>query len=143
MALVNSLSGRTRDGNMELSFSWNESRGELSPHCASNAVNVDGICLLSSLLLDDGGCGHAHSLDWLDEGLKRVDSVSSGESRYLDWSRESWGAKLTSDVVTIYSLHDEACFQEFSLLQFRTALAAWRSFLQRTPSLESTEQVEI
>jgi len=128
---------------MQLSFSWNEERGALSPHCESNAVNVDGICLLASILLDDGGCGHAHSIRWLHEGLKRIDSVSSGESLSLDWSRETWGANLTRDKVTIYSLHDESYFQQFSLKQFHTALAAWKSFLQKTPSLESTEQIEI
>ena len=128
---------------MQLSFSWNEERGVPSPHCESNAANVDGICLLASILVDDGGCGHAHSIHWLDEGLKRIDWVSSGEARSLDWSRETWGANLKRSEVTIYSLHDESYVQRFSLKQFRKALVAWRSFLQKTPSLESTEQIEI
>ena len=128
---------------MQLFFSWNDERGVLSPHCESNAVNADGGCLLASILMDDGGCGHSHSVHWLDEGLKRIVSVLSGESRSLDWSRETWGAKLTRSEVTVYSLHDESYFQRFSLKQFHTALAAWKSFLQKTPSLESTEQIEI
>jgi hypothetical protein len=128
---------------MQLSFSWNEDRGVLSPHCESNAVNVDGICLLALILLDDGGCGHAHSIHWLDEGLEKIDSVSSGESSSVNWDRETWGATLKRDEVTIYSLHDESCFQQFSLRQFHTAIVAWESFIQKAPSLESAEQIEI
>ena len=128
---------------MQLTFSWTEQHGTLSPHCESNVVNRDGMCLLASILMDDGGCGHAHSIDWLDEGLKRIDSVSSGESRALDWSRETWGATLTNKEVTIRSLHDESYSQRVGLKEFETALAAWKSFLQHTPSLESSMQVAV
>ena len=128
---------------MQLSFSWNDASGFLSPHCECDAVSVDGICLLASILLDDGGCGHEHSIYWLNEGLRSIDSVSSGESRSLDWSRETWGAKLTRNEVKTYSLHDESYSQQFSLKQFHTALVAWNSFLQKPPSLEWTEQIEI
>jgi len=128
---------------MQLSFSWNDESGALSPQCESNAVNADGICLLASILMDDGGCGHAHSIQWLDEGLKRVDSVSSGESCSLDWCRETWGANLTKNEATIYSLHDESYLQRFSLNQFYIAVVAWKSFLQKLPSLQSAEQIEV
>ena len=135
--------GKSHEWNIQLSFSWHDERGALSPHCESNAVNVDGICLLTSILLDDSGLSYAHVIDWLDDGLKRIDSVTSGESRSVDWDRETWGANLTRNEVTIYSLHDESYFQKFSLKQFHTALVAWKSFLQKTPSLESAEQLEI
>ena len=128
---------------MQLTFCWIDEHGALTPRCECDVVNVDGFCLLTTILMDDGGCGYERSLDWLNEGLKRINSVLSGKSESLDWDREAWGASITTQQVRIYSLFDESYFQDFRPEQFQMALVTWKSFLLSPASTGSTKVVEV
>lgn len=128
---------------MQLTFFWAEHQDQLSPRCESDLDNPDGVCLLSSILTDDGGLGVTNSTEWLETRLKRISSIVTGESKSLDWNRETFGSTLTSQDVTIYSLHDDSNFEKFGLKQFQLALTEWKTFLELQPSAESSKQIEI
>ena len=111
---------------MNINFSWN---GD-TPCCDSDSLNQDGISLLDCLLTDDGGSGIEQSLAWIDEGIRRVQAVESGELESSDWNRETWGVVLGKHLARIYSLHDEEYFQTVSIEGFLKVLQAWSGFVQ-------------
>ena len=128
---------------MRLSFSWATDRDRALPTCECDNVNCDGFSLLACLLMDDGGCGNQQSIVWLDEALRRIAHLESGIITEADWSRETWGARITTDAVELFSLHDELYSQTITLRQFKAALVAWKQFLNSTPSLIRTDEIDI
>ena len=128
---------------MKLTFLWGSSLGRMSPSCDSTCVNKDGVNLLSCLLNDDGGIDHPSWVPWIEEGISRIDAVTSGAVAVGDWSREAWGARLTSEVVTIHSLYEEDYAELFATPRFRRALVAWLEFVQSMPDADVTQEIEI
>lgn len=128
---------------MKVTFSWEDTAGAISPVCASEAVNPDGINLLSCLLTDDGGIPYIQSLSWIQEGVSKIDSVSNGEILSSIWHRESWGALIAIDKVKIYLLYDESYFEYISLKQFRSALVSWHNFLKSEPNTGKFKEIEL
>lgn len=117
-----------------LVFSWEENSFKwIEPFCRSDAEEQT-VCILSCLLVDDGGMGYEHSISWLTTGLEMVRHVKEKQADYLDWSRETWGAELRSDSVKVYSLYVESFYEVLRLDQFEEILAAWRDFLAAGPS---------
>lgn len=122
---------------MKLRFYWSEQFGRLEPACESDALNYEGVSPLSSLLTDTGGLPYLSSLPWLDEGLRRLDTVKLGEAQSLGWAREDWGATFFRDRVNIYSLHDESYAEDLSSDAFETTLRAWIEFIQSAPDAKA------
>jgi hypothetical protein len=127
---------------MELVFSWESIFGRLCPS-ARSASMPEALDPLSCLLMDDGGLDFETTLVWLDEGIARTDSVISEGEQKSSWDREDWGAELTPEAATVYSLHDETVREVVAILQFRTVLSAWREFVVSTPRLGFTRKVEL
>lgn len=120
---------------MKFELYWEEGEGELLPCCQSDDVNNDGISLVSCLLMDDGGIPYKETIQWIEEGINNVELVCNKTNTSLDWSREAWGASLSSEVTKIYYLHDEGYFFEISTSNFRAILKIWLDFLNSIPSL--------
>jgi len=128
---------------MKLRFSWEEAFDELFPHCSSNVVKDDGASPLSCILTDDGGCGHIHSLEWIDVGLARIKSVRESKVEFDHWGREDWGSEFSKDCVKIYFLMEDDYCEFLSLEAFEKALMAWRDFIVLPPDKEATRELEI
>ncbi|MET1256926.1 hypothetical protein [Aliikangiella maris] len=120
---------------MKLELYWEEDDGQLVPRCHSDDVNSDGINLVSCLLMDDGGIPYQETVQWIEEGVEKVEAISNDSNSSLDWSREAWGASLTPEVTKVYSLHDEEYFSEISTSEFKEILTMWRDFIKSTPDL--------
>ena len=128
---------------MRLTFSWDEDSDTSSPRCESDSVNRDGVSLLACLLMDDGGRGNGLSINWIDEGLRKIGLIQNGAETSYDWSRETWGARLTINDAVIFSLHDESYSHTFTLDQFKSALLAWKDFLCLPSSPKQTYSIDI
>ena len=128
---------------MKVTFSWKDAAEAISPICSSEAVNKDGISLLSCLLMDDGGVPYRESILWIRKGIVKIDSVLNGEIKTFSWDRESWGALMAIDDTKIYSLHDEAYFECVTLQQLRNALVSWEVFLKSKPNLGERREIEL
>ncbi|WP_163003529.1 DUF5376 family protein [Pseudomonas viridiflava] len=129
---------------MKLHYFWRSINGDLSPDCTSRKIGHDDhVGPLSCLLTDDGGQPLSDVIPWLAEGLKLINSVKQSDIEVADWSRDAWGAELTKDYVKVYSLHDENYFETLSINSFETALKAWSEFIQKEPSTDSTQEIEI
>ncbi|AXV79985.1 hypothetical protein CJO79_18575 (plasmid) [Ralstonia solanacearum] len=130
---------------MELTFSWVRQKrgGEMTPYCGSVAISKDGVSPLACLLMDDGGQGHLCTVPWIDEGIARIYAVIKSEAIVVNWDREAWGAKLSSNGVEVYSLYDEGYFEVIAISMFLHALLAWREFIQSTPQLGVILEVDI
>lgn len=128
---------------MKVTFLWESTAGVISPYCTSETVNRDGINLLSCLLMDDGGIPYLQSIPWIREGIKRIDTVLSGEAVSSSWDRESWGTLMIIGRVKIYSLHDEDYFEDVTLQQFKNALVLWVSFIESKPNLGKRKDIEL
>ena len=128
---------------MKVTFSWESTAGTISPHCASEIVNSDGINLLSCLLMDDGGIPYLQSIPWIREGIAKINLVLSGEALSSSWGRESWGALMTIDGARIYSLHDEDYFENVTLQQFKNALISWENFIASKPNPGERKDIEL
>jgi hypothetical protein len=126
---------------MTLVFSWENMSGRIVPFCTSPDVSKDGISILPCLLMDDGGQRYLDTISWIDNGIAMMDSVIRGEALTMDWGRETWGAKLRSNEVELYSLHDEDYQEKITPAKFRDALVAWRKFLQSTPDTEIKKEI--
>jgi hypothetical protein len=88
--------------------------------------------------MDDGGLDTSTSLEWLREGVARVDGALSGiKKSRMDWDREAWGAAVTEVETKVYSLHDEQCTKTISTLTFRRALIEWMKFVEAGSNLNS------
>lgn len=114
---------------MEISFFWDGEGGSREPGCRSDILTDEGVDILSCLLTDHGGQKYLSTVDWLDEGLSRVELVRRGAAERSDWSRESWGVELKCGVAKIYSLYDEGYFYNMNIDDFENALLGWRRFI--------------
>src|SRR5262245_21820129 len=103
---------------MKLRFYWGEQFDQLEPACESDALNRDGVSALSSLLMDTGGLPYPDTLSWLEDGLRRLDTVKRGEVESVRWGREDWGACFIRDRVKVYSIHDESYAEVLSVDAF-------------------------
>lgn len=139
----NSLSEILRMPNMNITFSWENMAGTLSPCCASEVVNSDGISLLACLLMDDGGLPYLETVPWICEGISKIDAVLRGEISSYSWDREAWGVSISAGEAKIYSLHDEDYFEVTSAQEIRKALDSWRAFIQSTPTVGDKKSIEL
>jgi len=128
---------------MKVTFSWESASGTISPHCASETVNKDGINLVSCLLMDDGGIPYLQSIPWIREGIARVEMILSGKAESSSWDREAWGVSMTIDEARIYSLQDEDYFESFTLQQLKNALVSWKSFVELKPDAGEWKDIEL
>jgi len=124
-----------------LTFSWENKFGKLTPFCISSDVNEDGISILACLLMDDGGQRYLGTLSWIDKGIAMMDAVMREEALIMDWGRETWGAKIRSNEVKLYSLHDDNYQETITPAAFRSALVAWREFLESVPSTQIKREI--
>jgi hypothetical protein len=115
---------------MNIKFSWKRRTDGYHPVSGSNFLNQDGVSLLDCILMDSGGLPYSETIPWLNEGIKRIKSVATGELESSDWSRETWGVEFRNNKAKIYSLHDENYFQILSLDGFSKVLQEWTAFLQ-------------
>ena len=125
---------------MEIYFSWDSINGEVEPVCHADNEAEGIIDIVGCLLMDDGGLGCANSVSWLDEGLRAVAAVKSGEADSQDWSRETWGAYLCGEEAEIYSLQDESFKRDIDIDRFQKILGAWRNFVVAMPRLGSRSE---
>ncbi|MBD9679977.1 hypothetical protein IB274_24940 [Pseudomonas sp. PDM18] len=68
-------------------------------------------------------------MGWLDEGLSKVELVRRGTVENSDWSRESWGVKLSGNIARIYSLYGDEYFLNMNIDDFEKALLDWKRFI--------------
>src|SRR4051812_30990061 len=118
---------------MNIRFSWERHADGYDPVSESDFRNKAGVSLLDDVLMDSGGLPYSETIPWLNEGIRRIMSVATGESESSDWSRETWGVEFRNNTAKIYSLHDETYFQTLSLDGFSKVLRAWTAFLQSKP----------
>ncbi|WP_409425676.1 MULTISPECIES: hypothetical protein [unclassified Pseudoalteromonas] len=128
---------------MKISFSWKRDVDSIYPVCSSITENNDGKNILSSLLMDDGGLPYNDTIDWVEEGIKRLNSVLTSECASFYWDRERWGAEFTIENAQIYSLLDDSYFQVLTTQQLKNALLEWKLFLESTPNIENIIEVDL
>ncbi len=117
-------------------FFWSTTGDSIEPNCQSDLLMDDGVDILSCLLTDSGGLPWARTIDWLDEGLARVESVGQDSVEHAEWMRECWGARLDARAAMIYSLYEESYEAVMPLSQFQECLSAWRLFLLAGPPVD-------
>lgn len=128
---------------MRLTFSWEEWDRDLVPTCSADVLNHEGVSILASILMDDGGTSLIRSFEHIGKGLDAVDAVIAGRVGNATWERESWGASIASDKVRLYSLHDPHYSEQLDTKSFRSALRAWLEFTGTKASGEGSRIVEI
>ena len=126
---------------MNIRFSWEQHGNRYDPVSQSDSLNENRVSLLDCVLMDGGGLPHRDTLPWLNEGIRRIESVATGELESSDWNRETWGVEFKRNEAKIYSLHDETCFQTLSLDAFAKALREWTAFLRSEPGKRETEAI--
>lgn len=128
---------------MNLEFTWAANPSGPQATCVAREVGKNKVCPLACLLMDDGGLDSRTSIDWLREGVTRVDAVLSGSSiGQMDWDRDAWGALITEAQTNVYSLHDEQCAEAIPTRNFLRALVEWMKFVEAGHS-SSTVVVDI
>jgi len=80
--------------------------------------------------MDDGGLDLERSSLWIREGIARAAAITAGAQNSAEWSRESWGANITPNLTTVFSLHDEALTETVSTKSFVLALSNWLKFME-------------
>lgn len=116
---------------MQLKFSWNDHFAKPHANRVPEDADMSDWCPLTCLLMDDGGLTPGTSLAWCQEGIARIEAVlSTGAGHPVSWDRETWGATITRQVTTVYSLHDERCAELFSTAAFHQVLVAWTTWLK-------------
>ncbi len=128
---------------MRLKFWWGPKFGTLTPDCDSDTPNRDGVSVLCSLLTDSGGGHYLDAVPWLEEGLRHIESVKHGAEKEADWARDAWGARLSHDKATIYSLYQENYAAGMNLDAFETVLRAWLDFVQSPPDANASRTIEV
>lgn len=128
---------------MKISFSWKRDVDSIYPVCSSITDNNDDKSILSSLLMDDGGLSYDDTIPWVEEGIKRINSVLTIECASFDWDRERWRAEFTIENAQIYSLLDDSYFQILTTQQLKNALVEWKLFLESTPNIENIIEVDL
>jgi hypothetical protein len=79
-------------------------------------------------------------LNWIQEGISRVEMILSGKAESLSWDREAWGVSMTIDEARIYSLHDEDYFESLTLQQLKNALVLWKNFVELEPEYSGEQK---
>jgi hypothetical protein len=132
---------------MKLIFKWIDPHNlnVLEPYCYvdDGFENERGFNALTSLLTDHGGRGYLSLISWPDEGLKRIAAIRKSEISISDWCSDSWGAKLTSNEVKVYSLYDETYFDLMNLNSFENVLNAWKNFIQSESRIDKFCEIEV
>lgn len=128
---------------MKISFSWKRDVDSIYPVCSSITENNDDKSILSSLLMDDGGLSYNDTIPWVEEGIKRINSVLTSECASFDWDRERRGAEFTIENAQIYSLLDDSYFQILTTQQLKNALVEWKLFLESTTNIENIIEVDL
>ena len=93
--------------------------------------------------MDDGGLSYNDTIPWVEEGIKRINSVLTSECVSFDWDRERWGAEFTIENAQIYSLLDDSYFQILTTQQLKNALVEWKLFLESTTNIENIIEVDL
>ncbi len=114
---------------MKLLYYWQLQSGELIPLCNSDIAMHENTSLLECLILDDGGLSLSSTIQSVEEGIKLVRYVLSGNSSENYWDREAWGASFDIENTQIYSLHDDSYTSTVKTKDFLTALELWYSLL--------------
>ena len=128
---------------MKVVFTHENIEGVSTSLCDSDALNEDGLSLLACILTDDGGTSKLNTFQCIDDGLNLISSIKNRDIEHADWSRETWGAKLTINEARIYHLSDDGYYQLFSLNAFEKALLEWKNFLQSNPEEGARQEIEI
>jgi hypothetical protein len=128
---------------MKIRFYWREYFGELAPACETDAVNKDGVSLLSCLLMDNGGTPYLQDLPGLEQGLDFIQAVKRGEANEIDWGREVWAALIRKHWVKIYSEFQEGYATEMNVDAFEQVLRAWIEFIQTPPDSNTSVTLEV
>lgn len=132
---------------MKLKFYWYISEAFkddiLRPACTVVDSTSELDECLANYLMDDGGQTYLNTISWLDEGIKKMDSIKNGEADIIDWSRNAWGAEISSVEAKIYSLYDENYFEIVSLNAFEKALLSWKEFLQLKPHVDNSLEIDL
>ena len=121
---------------MELTFTWET---DPTSHRAGAEILPSGdkaLEILANLLVDDGGTSTEHSIQWIDTGIERMQSVALGQVDVADWARESLGFHCDRTKARIYFLVDENYWVEMNPLTLITVLTVWRDFLSGGPTDE-------
>ncbi len=128
---------------MNIKLFWRKNFEQLSPICETDFPNVQEIDVLACLFMDDGGLTPDMAMSWIDEGLKKIEEVTSGQIKHYEWDREAWGANISKNTVTLYSLLDESCSQLMDTNRFKAALYQWKKFLTEMPCLEKSININV
>jgi hypothetical protein len=128
---------------VKLVFEWNRDGGYWSATCRADAVNSEGVSVISSLLMDSGGSPLLDTVEWIEEGIRRLDAASTQGNNVTNWSREDWGADIIGNKVKVYSLYDENYAEYLTTMEFRKALSEWRSFITSPPDEKSVREIEL
>jgi len=89
--------------------------------------------------MDDGGLDTSASLSWIAQGLQMADRALADPAFSGSWDREDWGAKVSHDRISVYSLHDDQCNEEISTQKFREILNSWQEFLAASNASDEVE----
>lgn len=128
---------------MDIKFSWKRNAHRYIPVSESALLNGDGVSLLDCVLMDDGGLSCSATISWLDEVIKGIKSVATGDLESYDWDRETFGVEARDNKARIYSLYDEEYFQILSLDGFLKILQEWIAFLQSKPDDWETQTLNL
>lgn len=114
---------------MHIIYFWEGEGQSREPNCRTDVIGSDGVDFLACLLTDHGGQNYQSTIDWLDEGLSRIDLVKHGVIGSSEWDRDSWGVEIKDRKAKIYSLYDDGCFSIIDVEDFERALFGWRQFI--------------
>jgi hypothetical protein len=92
---------------------------------------------------DFGGMSYINAIPWLTDVVKEIASIKNGEIKYADRCSHVWGVELSSQEAKIYSLYDDSYRLILTLGAFEKALSAWTEFLQATPDVNGSVELEI
>jgi hypothetical protein len=127
---------------VKIEFRWNKEKGRLRPFCSTKDP-ARGPQILTDLINDDGGASLTTTVDWLLEGVRRIDRVKNQEVDTLNWDRETFGASISRQNIKIYSLHSEDYNENLSFTSFEAALRAWVDFTKSAPSVDLIVEIEV
>jgi hypothetical protein len=128
---------------MRLKFSWRSVGDSLLPGCSSDLVDADGISVLCSVLMDDGGLSVKTAREAIRDGLEKIDAVRTGATDVAFWEREEWGVEIKPSLVRIYTLAHDSENSTMETETFRNALTGWQDFLSNTPDATVVREIEI
>lgn len=120
---------------MKLRFYWHKSFG---PMCCADSDTV-----LDNLLVDDGGTGIQTTISWINEALSKIEGIKAGEVQEYYWGRETFGALIQKDQVTLDSYIDQEYLEKISLNSFNATLLAWLDFIKAETEVKNEKEIEV